>query len=251
MKGRNSGASGGFAAKLQPLGARLAAAGADASGLLNELRAGNGRLEVLEPKALIQGEDERMRRPRFLLSGWACRFTQFADGRRQVFDLILPGEGIGVCLRPRPLALTSVAALTRVELVDAPPSVRPGAPPPGPELSRALEIMADLDELRLLGQVARLGRMTAFERLTHLLLQLHDRLAVIGAAENGRFALPLTQELLADLLGLSTVHLNRTLQELRRQHLIETERGVVRLPDRTALARLLPAPPPGAARLTP
>ena len=95
----------------------------------------------------------------------------------------------------------------------------------------------------MLTHVARLGRMSALERLAHLLVQLHDRLDVIGAVENDRFALPLPQEMLGDLLGLSTVHVNRTVQELRRQKLISTERNVVHLLDRAALDRLAPSVP--------
>src|SRR5947209_12143225 len=58
------------------------------------------RLEVLPAKATIQTEGEPVRRARFLLSGWACRLRDLSDGRRQVFDFVLPGDGLGVCLRP-------------------------------------------------------------------------------------------------------------------------------------------------------
>ncbi len=220
--------------RLFALAARAAAAGGDASALLQAL--GPVRVEAFEARTVLQDEGERLRRPRYLVSGWAYRYMQFPDGRRQIFDVVLPGEGLGVCMHPRPLAFTSVAALTRVELVDAAGLLRPSEGSP----SQASEAMADLDERRLLHQVARLGRMTALERLAHVLLEIHDRLAVIGAAQEGRFAFPMTQELLADFLGLSTVHMNRTMQELRRQRLISTERGVMKLCDREALERLIP-----------
>lgn len=226
--------------KLLPVVARLSAAGASIPRLTPALRAAGARLSTAPAKAQLQVEDERMRRPCYLVSGWACRYTELADGRRQIYDVILPGEGVGVCPQPRPLALTSVAALTRVELMDATELVRPDALAADPDLARALDRMADLDERRMLAQIARLGRMSALERMADLLLQLHDRLVVIGAVQKERFALPLTQELLGDLLGLSTVHLNRTVQELRRQKLITAERGFVELLDRASLTRLLP-----------
>ena len=229
--------------KLLPVTARLAAAGASFARLAPSLRAAASRVEVLEAKTLLQNENERMRRPRYILSGWAYRFTQFADGRRQIYDVILPGEGVGVCVQPRPLALTSVAALTRVELISAVDIVGPHALALDPELARAQEALSALHEHRMFANLARLGRMSALERFAHLLLQLHGRLIVIGAVEKDSFALPLSQEMLGDLLGLSTVHVNRTVQELRRQKLISIDRNVVHLLDRAALDRLVPSTP--------
>ena len=236
--------------RLHPLAARIAAAGGSTSLILQSLGPAAASTEVRQAKAILQDEGERVRRPRYLVSGWAFRYIQFADGRRQIFDVVLPGEGIGVCMHPRPLALTSVAALTRVELVDATQLLRTARDESARELSRAIEAMADLDERRLLQQVSRLGRMTALERLSHLLLELHDRVAVIGDADDGRFKMPMTQEFLSDLLGLSTVHMNRTMQELRRQRLIATERGALKLLDRVALERLIPTTPTEATRAT-
>ena len=229
--------------KLLPVAARLAAAGASVARLSPSLRAAAGRIEVLEAKTLLQHENERMRRPRLLLSGWAYRFTQFANGRRQIYDVILPGEGVGIGVPSRPLALTSIAALTRVELISAVDILGPQALLLDPELAQAQERLSALDEHRMLSHVARLGRMSAPERFAHLLLQLHDRLAVIGAVENHAFVMPLSQEMLGDLLGLSTVHVNRTVQELRRQKLISAERNVVHLLDVAALERLVPSAP--------
>ena len=137
----------------------------------------------------------------------------------------------------------NVIALTPVELVDASELTRPDILEQHPELAQALNTIANEDERRLLVEVTRLGRMSALERLRHLLVQLHDRLAEVGAAEWECFPLPLTQELLGDLLGLSTVHLNRTIQHLRHQGLIMTERGNVQLLDRAALMRMLPTRP--------
>jgi len=72
--------------------------------------------------------------------------------------------------------------------------------------------------------------------LINLLLEFHDRLAAAGLVEDGSFMLPFTQEVLSDALGLSTVHTNRTLQQLRRENLIETHLNQMRLLDRARLA---------------
>jgi DNA-binding GntR family transcriptional regulator len=73
--------------------------------------------------------------------------------------------------------------------------------------------------------------MSALERLCHLLLELRERLERIGLADERRMALPLTQEMMADALGLSIVHVNRTLQQLRQERMIELRAGVAHLVD--------------------
>jgi CRP-like cAMP-binding protein len=95
-----------------------------------------------------------------------------------------------------------------------------------------------LEETFLANQVVRLGRQSAYERMAHLLLGFHDRLDAVGLAQGGAFAMPFTQEVLSDVLGLSTVHTNRTLQQLRREHLIESHGMTMRLMDIKLLAEI-------------
>jgi CRP-like cAMP-binding protein len=217
---------------------RLQSVAACSTGLLQRVASLGSRVETHTIKAVLQTEDTAVRRPRYLVAGWACRYRYLADGRRQLFDLVLPGDGVGVCLRPHPIAKASTAALTPVRLVDAGPLLQPEALDACRELVPALQALADDDERRLLDQVMRLGRLTALERIAHLLVDLHTRLDVIGHAEGDSFAFPLTQETLADIIGLSVVHVNRTLQELRRQGLVQVERGSARLLDRPALTSI-------------
>lgn len=223
--------------RLDPVVRRLRAAGAPSSGGWAErLLKGAGRVEVLPAKAVLQTEDGTRRRPRWLVSGWACRHRHLPDGRRQIFDVVLPGEGVGVSPRPGPIALTSTSALTQVELVDARDLTHPDLLNASPVVAAALQAGADEEERRLLNQVVRLGRMSALERAAHLLLELHARLDVVGLCQGDRFPLPLTQDTLADVLGLSVVHANRTLQELRRRELAVLKGGWAHLQDRARLA---------------
>lgn len=168
---------------------------------------------------------------RLLMSGWACRFRMLPDGRRQIFEFILPGDLYGLCLRPQAIALTAAIALTPVVVADA------GALSAAittrsedyPGLTAACRITASLDEACLLNQLMRVGRQTAYERTAHLILELHDRLSIVGLADETSIPVPLTQEMMADALGLSVVHLNRTLQQLRRDQLIEFKSGHIKL----------------------
>jgi CRP-like cAMP-binding protein len=193
------------------------------------------RRERHGPGEQLTAEGEAAGRPRFVVSGWACRQRLMPDGRRQIFSLLLPGDGFGFASRP---ALSSVVALTALETVDASAiqdAVRRGA---APGLARALAGAELLEDSLLLDHAVRLGRLTAFERVAHFLLELQQRLEITGLGDRQRFPLPLTQEMLADTLGLSIVHVNRTLQQLRRAGLIELRSGVAILLQPDSMARI-------------
>lgn len=171
--------------------------------------------------------------PRFVVSGWVCRQRILADGRRQIVSFVLPGDPIGPLLRPRIASPCSATALTQVETVDG-TVLTDAANEPGESrqgITRAVHLMDRLGEVLLRDQIVRLGRQTAYERVLHLLLEFRDRLLLVGLGQRDRFAMPLTQETLADALGLSVVHVNRTLQQIRRDGLIELRSGGVVLHD--------------------
>jgi CRP-like cAMP-binding protein len=176
-------------------------------------------------------------RPRFVLSGWGCRQRVLPDGRRQIFSFLLPGDGIGLDgrLGPEPAA---TAALTAMETIDAEPVLELVRSGRAPGLARAIAALEPVEHGLLLDHMVRLGRQTAYERVAHFLLELQRRLEVAGLGDSQRFPLPLTQEILADALGLSIVHVNRTLQQLRREGLIELRSGVAILLERETLASI-------------
>ena len=183
-------------------------------------------------------EGQPLNRSCLLLEGWAVRQRMLSDGRRQIFSFLLPGDGVGLCACPTGVALHNVLALTPVTFAPMPLlNQRLQAPAHG-SLSQTAWDMVCLEETFLANQVMRLGRQSAYERLIHLLLEFHDRLKAKGAVEAGSFVMPFTQEVLSDALGLSTVHTNRVLQQLRRERLIETHAATVRLIDPALLAEI-------------
>jgi CRP-like cAMP-binding protein len=186
--------------------------------------------ELLREGEIIPG-------PCYILEGWALRTRYLSDGRRQVFGFVLPGDAIGLCERERPLALTSIVSCTPICLCDA-TAARPaclGINPDFPELTRAHQRAMALDEAYLLHQIIRIGRQTAYERLVHVILELHSRCQAAGLCDGSSFELPLTQEILADSLGLSIVHVNRTMQTLRREQMIEHRSSLLTLKDKARL----------------
>lgn len=169
--------------------------------------------------------------PMVVVSGWACRQRLLSGARRQIVSILLPGDIVGL---PSPClpAACGAAALTQVRLVDSTPLYRfavLGATGQA-GLAQGLRATHQQDERLLTDQVMRLGRHTAYERFAHLLLELHDRLAEVGLAEQGRFEFPLTRYVLADALGLSKVHIQRTMQQLARDGLFQLQAGTAVLP---------------------
>lgn len=172
---------------------------------------------------------------RFLVSGWASLQRLLADGRRQIFSFLLPGDLINRTRLRTIGRSTQVLALTPVETVDATPVL--DAASRGREGLRAALIAVDaVENRRLLDHIVRLGRQTAYERVGHLLLELHHRLSLAKLTDDRSFPLPLTQETLADALGLSNVHVNRVLQQLRREGMLELRSGRATLPKPADLA---------------
>lgn len=187
----------------------------------------------------LSGEQAASARPRIVLTGWAARMRWLSDGRRQIIGFVLPGDGIGLNLAARPLGRAATIALTTLTTADAGPVVKAlQHPEAAPGLAEAVRLAASMDEALLLDQVVRLGRQTACERIAHLLLELRDRLADVGLVHGGAFPLPLTQEVIADATGLSVVHVNRILQQLRRDKLLDLRAGHATLLDISRLRTL-------------
>jgi CRP-like cAMP-binding protein len=196
----------------------------------------NAKPYELPAGAALFEEGAPVRTAFWIVYGWAAQQRLLSDGRRQIVHFLLPGDGIGLCRRPNALASTGVVALTRLLVVDATPVLR-GPSQDGEDLDALFQTAAAIDEQRLINNVVRLGRLSAYERLCNLLLELHDRLSEVNEADAGRLPLPVTQEALADALGLSVVHINRTLQQLRLDRLVEVASGHARLLDYAALER--------------
>jgi CRP-like cAMP-binding protein len=181
------------------------------------------------------GEGVEISTAHAILSGWACRVRQLADGRRQIIEILLPGDTVGLCARKRPLSLTNVIALTSVRTVEAHElSTVLRDPDNLPDLGAALEIAAAEEEFYLLAQIVRLGRQTAYERIAHFFCELECRLAARDMIVAGSFPMPMTQEAIADSVGLSVVHVNRTLQQMRRERAIDLSKGRLQIFDQAA-----------------
>jgi CRP-like cAMP-binding protein len=168
--------------------------------------------------------------PLLVLQGWAARVRILPDGRRQFMSFYLPGDIIGPAHHEQPIATATVVALTECLACPAPTG------PAGSGLAQAYAVSEALDEAYLLGRVVQLGRLNAQERIGDFLLEIYERLSLAGLTVGGSFEMPLTQEMLADALGLTPVHVNRMIQQARRDGdlMWKSGRVLLRDPERTA-----------------
>ncbi len=171
-----------------------------------------------------------------LQQGWTFSYKMLPDGRRQILNFGLPGDFLGVRASLFETAEHSRAALTDVVVSSFPARMIAEICRTRPEIALAIQWASAREQAMLAEHLVSLGRRSAYERLAHLLLELLNRLQLVGMAGEASYALPLTQEILADALGLSIVHVNRTLRKLRERGLVETRdrKVVIRNVDRLA-----------------
>lgn len=156
-------------------------------------------------------------------NGWLLRYKILHGGSRQIIDFILPGQifGLQACLFKN--ALYSVAAITESSLSEIPFEMIDNVFERSPRLARAL-FWSAISETAIVGEhLVGAARRSAYERISHLLLELFVRLKGSGVADDMSFELPLTQELIGDAVGLTTVHVNRTMRSLREDKLIAVD----------------------------
>ncbi|WP_162916764.1 Crp/Fnr family transcriptional regulator [Dongia deserti] len=173
-----------------------------------------------------------------LLAGWAYRFRMFEDGRRQISRLLLPGDFIGLNASYLGMPEQSIVALTDVQLAKIDAKLLMEHFRQSPRLSLAFLWSDTRDRFITEERVASIGRRSAYERLAHVFLELYLRLELIGEAAEDVYSLPLTQEHLADLLGLTSIHVNRVLHRLKNDGLIAMEARTIRLLSREKLMRV-------------
>lgn len=172
----------------------------------------------------------------FVVDGWAARFKMLPNGFRQITSLLLPGDfcdtGVGVVARMD----YSVTALTAARVAWVTQAALNDAVRGRPALARALRWSDVVDEAILRTWMVNIGRRDAYSRTAHLLCELHARLKRVGLTASGKIDFPLTQEQLADVLGLTSVHVNRTLQRLRAVGLVYLQNHILTVPDPPLLA---------------
>ena len=173
-----------------------------------------------------------------LCAGVTLRYKVLPDGKRQALNVGLPGDFIGFPSCLFEAAVNSVSSLTEVEVAQVPFARLSELFAGYPRLGMALFWSAASDAAIDAEHLVDLGRRPAYQRLAHLILELLVRLRAVGLAGELAGALPLTQELMADLLGLSTPHVNRMIRALREEGLATLDEQRLVVHDLASLAAL-------------
>jgi CRP-like cAMP-binding protein len=195
----------------------------------------SGRVEKVPPGTDVVVPGESTDHSCAVISGLMSRFDVLLDGRRQTVALYIPGEMCDLHSVPVPTSGWGLETLTTSTLLFV-PHEELRALIRDPVLALALWRDTTVDGSILAKWVANLGRKQAAQRLAHLLCEIGVRMEQAGLGSRGDFALPMTQSQLADVAGLTPVHLNRTLKLLAHEGVVFARKSVS-IADWAALAQ--------------
>ena len=178
-------------------------------------------------KSDINAEGSRPKYLHLIVEGWAARYRILTDGTRQITAFLMPGDFCDFHVSILKTMDHSIMALTNCKVAWIASDLFDELTAEYPRLTRGLWWCTLLDESILRAWIVNLGRRDAYRRIAHQICELHDRTSMIDSIENGRFEFPITQVELSDATGLTPVHVNRILQRLRWEKLIELTRTAV------------------------
>ena len=183
-----------------------------------------------------------------LQKGWACSYKLLADGGRQIINFPLPGDFLGLRSVLLRTSDHSFSGLTDIVVSSVEGARMMQVFNDQPRLAAAILWAASRDEAMIVEHLVNIGRRSAIERTAHFFLELFERLRLVGLATEKGFICPLNQYVLADALGLSAIHVNRVLRQLRERRLLTLKGRRVSIGDLDALKALAGFPGPiGAA----
>lgn len=194
-------------------------------------------LKVKRHKHLTQ-EGQSGHRAFVLQAGWTSSYKDLSNGRRQIISFQIPGDCVGLRSVLLRTADHSVSALTDAIVSSVEGQRILESISTFPRLGAALMWAASRDEAMVVEHLVNIGRRNSIERTAHFFMELAERLNLVGLATEAEFKCPLSQFVLADALGLTAIHVNRTLRELRELNLLTLRKGSARIHDLDGLRKL-------------
>lgn len=220
-----------FVEKLMGHG-RLAQADIDALDLAT------ARPRRVPPKHDLIREGDRPGPLFVMLEGWAYRYKVLPNGARQVLAYLMPGDACDLHIGLLDEMDHSIQTLTRALVATVGREQMEGIFEAHPAVAKAMYIAQLVDEGTMRAWITSMGRRSSIERVAHLICELYIRARSIGLRTEPTFDLPLSQALLADSLGMTPVHLNRVLKELRLQEAMTLRRGCLSITNVGKLIRI-------------
>lgn len=195
----------------------------------------------LNPRRVQAGRDlvrdgERVTHCLLLIEGWACRYKTGEDGKRRIVAFYLPGDIVDLTGLLSGASDHCVGALTPVKVAAIPHATVLGWTQLDPDLRRLLWRDTLIETAMAQEWVINISRRDAYQRTAHQLCELVARMRTLGLARDNVHDL-VSQRKLAEALGLSNVHINRVIQRLRKEGLIELKRTTLVVRDWEALKR--------------
>lgn len=188
-------------------------------------------------RSIIVHAHDELSTSTLLLEGFLCRYIDDRKGLRQLVALHVPGDFVDLHGYPLRTLDHDVGSLTSAKIAMVPHAALDFIVRQMPVLTRKLWYSTLLDAAMHRAWLFRLGRLDAMGRVAHFLSETNVRLEAVGLSDGNRFAFGITQTDLAEICGLTSVHINRVLRDLRENGLCTFRAGVVDISDRAALAR--------------
>lgn len=195
------------------------------------LRRISANTHLIDARRDLIREGDKPRFVHLVVSGWACRYKTLPDGKRQIVGLFLPGDFCDLNVYVLKQMDHNIGAISRLKVARIMPDEMESLTSRFPRITQALlwhELVASATQREWL---LNIGQRSAYERLAHLLVEVFLRLRSVKLTVGGTCDFPLTQTDLGDATGLTPVHVNRMLQELRSDGLIELGRKQLRILD--------------------
>jgi CRP-like cAMP-binding protein len=191
-------------------------------------------IEVPQDKTVVR-HGEELQHSLLLVSGWLGRAKDLPTGQRQIAELHVAGDFADLHGFTLKRLDHDVITLSRCQIALVPHTRLTEVTERFPHLARVLWLMTNIDASIQREWTLSLGQRAAISRMAQLFCELNARLDMVGLSTNNSYDLPLTQVELGECLGLTAVHVNRTLQELRRRELVEFQGGRLVIRDLEAL----------------
>jgi CRP-like cAMP-binding protein len=166
-----------------------------------------------------------------ILEGWACRYKLLAEGTRQITAFLMPGDSCELHASVSDCMEHSIATLTKARIALVPRGTLQTLLETRPAIMRAYQWNQLVIEDTLRAWIVSMGRRNSVQRVAHLMCELYVRAHNVGLTQGDRFELPLTQTVIGDALGLTPIHVNRVLRQLRISGVMALDRGALVITD--------------------
>ena len=173
-----------------------------------------------------------------VLDGWACRYKILPAGTRQITAFLIPGDACDLHIGMLKEMDHSLQAITDAQVALIPGEEMAAMMDAHPRIAQAMYVAQLIDEGTLRSWIVSMGRRSSVERVAHLMCELYLRSVTAENGFSGAVSLPISQVVLADALGMTPVHINRVLRQLRVNGAMALQRGSLQILDPLKLVRV-------------